>query len=86
MSHEPDSVPPLHWLEPLVVNLEQLALEGRLLDIGGGGEGIIGRLGGDRVIAIDASHRELEEARTYLEQTLPEEARQAGALPGWLRE
>ena len=34
----------------------------------------------------DAAHRELEEARTYLEQTLPEEARQAGALPGWLRE
>jgi ubiquinone/menaquinone biosynthesis C-methylase UbiE len=32
------------------------------LDIGGGGEGVIGKLKGDRVIATDPSHRELEEA------------------------
>jgi hypothetical protein len=34
----------------------------------------------------DAAARELEEAVAYLEVGLPEEARQAGALPGWLRE
>ncbi len=34
----------------------------------------------------DAAHRALEEAIAYLEEGLPEEARQAGALPGWLRE
>ena len=33
-----------------------------ILDIGGGGEGIIGRLKGRQVIAIDPSKRELEEA------------------------
>jgi ubiquinone/menaquinone biosynthesis C-methylase UbiE len=32
------------------------------VDIGGGGEGIIGRLKGEQVIAIDPSKRELEEA------------------------
>lgn len=34
----------------------------------------------------DAARRELDEAVQYLEVGLPEEARQAGALPGWLRE
>ena len=35
---------------------------GYILDIGGGGEGIIGLLKGERVIAIDPLKRELEEA------------------------
>ncbi|MCP4899594.1 MAG: methyltransferase domain-containing protein [bacterium] len=35
---------------------------GLILDIGGGGEGIIGRLMGDRVVAIDLSLEELEGA------------------------
>lgn len=35
---------------------------GWILDIGGGGEGVIGRLKGERVIAVDISQRELEEA------------------------
>lgn len=33
-----------------------------ILDIGGGGEGVIGRLKGKQVIAIDSNKRELEEA------------------------
>jgi hypothetical protein len=32
------------------------------------------------------AHAELEAALRYLESELPEEARRAGALPGWLRE
>lgn len=35
---------------------------GYILDIGGGGEGVIGRLKGQQVIAIDISKRELEDA------------------------
>jgi SAM-dependent methyltransferase len=35
---------------------------GLILDIGGGGEGIIGRLKGQQVVAIDTIRRELEEA------------------------
>jgi SAM-dependent methyltransferase len=35
---------------------------GLILDFGGGGEGIIGRLKGRQVIAIDSSRNELEEA------------------------
>jgi ubiquinone/menaquinone biosynthesis C-methylase UbiE len=37
-------------------------MNGRILDIGGGGEGVIGQFMGDKVIAIDPSKRELEEA------------------------
>ena len=35
---------------------------GFVLDIGGGGEGVIGRLKGKQVVAIDRSKRELKEA------------------------
>ena len=37
-------------------------LTGSILDIGGGGEGIIGRLYGSRVTAIDNRQEELDEA------------------------
>ena len=37
-------------------------VSGYILDIGGGGEGIIGILGGEKVVAIDLSREELEEA------------------------
>lgn len=39
-------------------------VSGYILDIGGGGEGIIGILGGEKVVAIDLSREELEEAPT----------------------
>jgi len=45
------------------VELEPLKTEGLILDIGGGGEGIIGRLNGRQVIAIDTQERELKETR-----------------------
>ncbi|MFX1390469.1 MAG: class I SAM-dependent methyltransferase [Promethearchaeota archaeon] len=47
---------------PLRIDLSDIRLEGRILDIGGGGEGIIGQYKGDSVITIDKNKRELEEA------------------------
>ncbi len=41
--------------------LNPLRTAGHVLDIGGGGEGIIGKLNGRQVIAIDINQRELEE-------------------------
>jgi len=44
------------------VNLSNIKLEGLILDIGGGGQGVIGQFKKDKVIAIDHNKRELEEA------------------------
>ncbi len=48
-------------VETQVIELEPLGVDGPILDIGGGGEGVIGRLMGRQVVAIDRSRRELEE-------------------------
>ncbi len=45
------------------VELGLLETKGLILDIGGGGEGIIGRLNGKQVVAIDTSERELAETK-----------------------
>lgn len=45
-------------------------LNGRILDIGGGGEGIIGRLYQDQVTAIDNRQEELDEAPDGFEKVL----------------
>ena len=47
---------------PLVVNVADFPATGLILDIGGGGEGIIGQVKGQQVVAIDLIKRELEEA------------------------
>lgn len=52
----------LFRIDPQEVSLSDINLKGRILDIGGGGEGIIGRIYGDRVIAVDPDRHELEEA------------------------
>lgn len=44
------------------ISLAGFDAQGRILDIGGGGEGIIEMLGGDRVVSIDTSAEELAEA------------------------
>ncbi len=44
------------------VDLTRFNLKGRILDIGGGGEGVIGQFAGAQVIAIDPSEKELREA------------------------
>ena len=48
----------------------QKELQGKILDIGGGGEGIIGRLYGPQVIAIDYRQDELDEAPASCEKRL----------------
>ena len=44
------------------VDLRNIRIHGRVLDIGGGGEGVISRHLGDSVIAIDIMKEELEES------------------------
>jgi len=46
----------------LEVALSDFPAEGLILDIGGGGEGVIGQLKGKQVVAIDLLKRELEDA------------------------
>ncbi len=46
----------------LEVILPDFPAQGLILDIGGGGEGIIGQLKGKQVVAVDLLKRELEEA------------------------
>ena len=45
------------------IQLYPIETDGLILDIGGGGEGIIGELNGKQVIAIDTSERELLETQ-----------------------
>jgi ubiquinone/menaquinone biosynthesis C-methylase UbiE len=47
---------------PVEIELEDFESTGCILDIGGGGEGVIGQLKGAGVIAIDNRREELEEA------------------------
>jgi len=44
------------------IDLTPVELTGRILDIGGGGQAIIGRYKGEQVVAIDPNSNELEEA------------------------
>ena len=46
------------------ITLEDFESEGLILDIGGGGEGVIGQLKGNQVISIDKNKRELDEAKS----------------------
>lgn len=43
------------------IEMNPIETDGLILDIGGGGEGIIGKLNGRQVIAVDTSERELQE-------------------------
>jgi ubiquinone/menaquinone biosynthesis C-methylase UbiE len=52
----------IHFFERQDITLDVFQHEGLILDIGGGGEGILGRLKGDEVVAIDPNKRELEGA------------------------
>ena len=52
----------IKFIEKQKIDLTDVELSGRILDIGGGGEGIIGLLKGERVVAIDRRESELKEA------------------------
>lgn len=58
----PESAERQHVVSGQKVDLTGLNLPGVVLDIGGGGEGIIGRVLGKRVIAIDRLQGELDAA------------------------
>jgi ubiquinone/menaquinone biosynthesis C-methylase UbiE len=50
-----------HMIEQQTIEIKPLQTDGFILDIGGGGEGIIGKLNGTQVAAIDKRPQELEE-------------------------
>lgn len=52
----------MYSLDIQSIDLTSFKQSGRVLDIGGGGEGIIGQLLGEKVVAIDPREDELEEA------------------------
>lgn len=60
-NHNPRSYD-IHYLADAELQLTNLPDPGWILDVGGGGEGVIGQLEGSRVVAVDTSRRELEEA------------------------
>jgi ubiquinone/menaquinone biosynthesis C-methylase UbiE len=47
---------------PFTLDISNIRIEGRILDIGGGGEGVIAQIGKEQVIAIDKKKIELEGA------------------------
>ena len=49
-------------MERQLIDLRDVKISGRILDIGGGGEGVIARCFGNNVIAIDRRRDELEES------------------------
>ncbi len=53
----------IFFVDPQSIELTPIEADGFILDIGGGGEGIIGRLNGKQVVAVDVSERELAETR-----------------------
>ena len=62
-NHHPEiSEDRLFFFEREEIVIDDFEAAGFILDIGGGGEGVIGRLKGEQVIAIDPSKRELEGA------------------------
>jgi ubiquinone/menaquinone biosynthesis C-methylase UbiE len=49
--------------EKQTIEMKPIETKGLILDIGGGGEGIIGRLNGRNVVAVDTRIEELEETK-----------------------
>jgi len=60
--HKPISAERIYRFPPLNVVVEDFPAPGLILDIGGGGEGVIGQLKHQQVVAIDLLKRELEDA------------------------
>jgi ubiquinone/menaquinone biosynthesis C-methylase UbiE len=50
-------------VETQSIELSPIESDGFILDVGGGGQGIIGKLNGKQVVAIDKNERELEETQ-----------------------
>lgn len=58
----PAKAPSLATHPRLEVTVPDFPAQGLILDVGGGGEGVIAQLKGQQVVAIDLSKRELDEA------------------------
>jgi SAM-dependent methyltransferase len=52
-----------YMTETQTVTMKPVKTEGLILDVGGGGEGIIGKLNGKQVVSIDTSEEELIETK-----------------------
>ncbi len=61
-SHQHPRPEQVYVVEAQSITVADFPAEGFILDIGGGGEGIIGQLKGSQVVAIDPIRRELIEA------------------------
>jgi len=61
-AHKPISPDRIYQFPTLNVVVEDFPAPGLILDIGGGGEGVIGQLKHQQVVAIDLIKRELEDA------------------------
>ena len=62
MGHDDISEDRWFMFDKQEVVVPDLDVDGYILDLGGGGEGVIGRLRPDQVVAIDPNRRELEGA------------------------
>lgn len=62
MSDHHPSEDQIFFFEKQEIIVNDFDVAGFILDVGGGGEGVIGQLKGEQVIAIDPNRRELEEA------------------------
>ena len=60
MSEEEDKYSHVFFTELISIKLEPISTEGRILDIGGGGEATISQLEDERCVAIDLSQGELD--------------------------
>jgi ubiquinone/menaquinone biosynthesis C-methylase UbiE len=60
--HKEVSPQAMFWAQKQVVTLEDFPAKGLILDIGGGGAGVIGRLKGAQVVAVDLNKQELVDA------------------------
>jgi SAM-dependent methyltransferase len=60
--HEPIDENRICFFKLKEIEVNDFDTDGFVLDIGGGGEGVIGKLKGKRVVTIDPQRKELEEA------------------------
>ena len=68
-----------HMIGQQTIEMKPVETEGFVLDIGGGGEGIIGKLNGTKIVAIDRRLDELEETDSdVLKFVMPDETIETG--------
>jgi len=70
------------WAKRQSVTVENFVVAGLILDIGGGGEGVIGQLKGQQVVAIDINRLELANAPAGPLLKVVMDARDLGFLDG----